>query len=403
MNNKRGSTSVFLVFILTSMIFLIAAFIYAAKEISSESYEDGLLGLASRSVLSEFHTELKERYDIFAFESHGMEAERDIRGYMNEALRLNGGRHLEKTDVSFGDYSLGNPEVLKEQILDYMKFAIAEELLVPSRDSDPAEKKGAGRTLRNSRIIESLPSEPLNTQGIGFLEWVKDITSQVGSIEKIFDETKDSYLINRYILSHFKYQTGGPQNDSTFFENEVEYILEGNYRNQTNYANVRKGLVIFRSSLNAIYLYANPRRRAETLAAAELLTPGPAAVVTQAVLIGTWSLAEAENDARLLEKKKPVALFKDDATWATDLQSVIDNKEQGCIDTKSGKGLYYDDYLMIFLHFQDEELKLMRTMDLIQINMKGSCDKDFLIRTCHCGFYLQAVIKGKEYGYEAVY
>ena len=128
-----------------------------------------------------------------------MEAERDIRGYMNEALRLNGGRHLEKTDVSFGDYSLGNPEVLKEQILDYMKFAIAEELLVPSRDSDPAEKKGAGRTLRNSRIIESLPSEPLNTQGIGFLEWVKDITSQVGSIEKIFDETKDSYLINRYI------------------------------------------------------------------------------------------------------------------------------------------------------------------------------------------------------------
>ena len=88
MNNKRGSTSVFLVFILTSMIFLIAAFIYAAKEISSESYEDGLLGLASRSVLSEFHTELKERYDIFAFESHGMEAERDIRGYMNEACLL---------------------------------------------------------------------------------------------------------------------------------------------------------------------------------------------------------------------------------------------------------------------------------------------------------------------------
>ena len=97
--------------------------------------------------------------------------------------------------------------------------------------------------------------------------------------------------------------------------------MEGDYSNEKNYEKTRRGLVLFRSSLNAIYLYVNPQKRAETLAAAEILTPGPAAVVTQAVLIGTWSLAEAENDAKLLERGKPVALFKDDRTWATDLQS----------------------------------------------------------------------------------
>ena len=87
---------------------------------------------------------------------------------------------------------------------------------------------------------------------------------------------------------HFKNKIDRPSSEPSFFENEVEYILEGDYSNEKNYEKTRRGLVLFRSSLNAIYLYVNPQKRAETLAAAEILTPGPAAVVTQAVLIGTW-------------------------------------------------------------------------------------------------------------------
>ena len=138
--NKKGSASVFLVFILTAVIFMTAAFIYAAKEIAFESYEDGLLGIASRSVLSEFHTELKDRYGIFAFESHGSDTEADIRGYVNESLLVNGERRLEEIKVKFGDYSLGNPEVFKEQILDYMKFAITEDLF--SQEVEEEESQG---------------------------------------------------------------------------------------------------------------------------------------------------------------------------------------------------------------------------------------------------------------------
>lgn len=403
MNNKKGSASVFLVFILTAMILLTGAFIWAAREVAFESYEDGLLGLASRSVLSEFHTQLRQRYEIFAFESHGSEAAGDIREYVNESLRVNGKRRVEEVDVSFGDYSLANPEVFREQIVDYMKFAAAEDLLQKKDVPKDAPGDGKDRTLRNERILDGLPSKPMKEQSPDFLDWVKDTASQIGSLARIFDETKDNYRINRYILTHFKNETNRLSEEPSFFENEVEYILQGDYSNKKNYENVRKGLVLLRSSLNAVYLYVNPQRRAETLAAAELLTPGPAAVLTQAVLIGTWSLAEAENDAKLLERRKPVALFKDDATWATDLQSVLNNKEKGCIDTKTKKGLYYEDYLMIFLHFEDEELKLLRIMDLIQINMKGSCDADFLIQTMNCGFQLRAVIQGREHSYETRY
>ena len=401
--NKKGSASVFLVFILTAVIFMTAAFIYAAKEIAFESYEDGLLGIASRSVLSEFHTELKDRYGIFAFESHGSDTEADIRGYVNESLLVNGERRLEEIKVKFGDYSLGNPEVFKEQILDYMKFAITEDLFSQEVEEEESQGHRKSRTLRNEQIIQGLPSRPMKEQSESFLEWGKNIASQMGNVTQIFDQTKENYLMNKYILMHFKNKIDRPSSEPSFFENEVEYILEGDCSNEKNYEKTRRGLVLFRSSLNAIYLYVNPQKRAETLAAAEILTPGPAAVVTQAVLIGTWSLAEAENDAKLLERKKPVALFKDDRTWATDLQSILDNKEKGCIDTKSEKGLYYEDYLMIFLYFQDEEIKLMRIMDLIQINMKGSCDKDFLIRTLNCGFQMKAVINGREYAYETRY
>ena len=333
--NKKGSASVFLVFILTAVIFMTAAFIYAAKEIAFESYEDGLLGIASRSVLSEFHTELKDRYGIFAFESHGSDTEADIRGYVNESLLVNGERRLEEIKVKFGDYSLGNPEVFKEQILDYMKFAITEDLFSQEVEEEESQGHRKSRTLRNEQIIQGLPSRPMKEQSESFLEWGKNIASQMGNVTQIFDQTKENYLMNKYILMHFKNKIDRPSSEPSFFENEVEYILEGDYSNEKNYEKTRRGLVLFRSSLNAIYLYVNPQKRAETLAAAEILTPGPAAVVTQAVLIGTWSLAEAENDAKLLERKKPVALFKDDRTWATDLQSILDNKEKGCIDTKS--------------------------------------------------------------------
>lgn len=403
MPNKRGSATVFLVFILSAMVLLTAAFVYIAREKALSGYGDGLFGLAARSILSEFNVELKDRYGIFAFEKNGTEVQGDIRNYIDYSLQRNDYARLEEVKIRFGDHSLGNPEVLKKQILDDMKFTVGKDWIDQNAEQNPALKSTKNRTLRNRAIIENLPSRPLKEDFMGFTNWVNEIAAQLGSLGEIFNETKESYLIDRYILTHFRCKTVDPTGKPTFFGNEVEYILEGDYNNAKNYENVRRGLVLFRSALNAAYLYMDPRRRAETLAAAQLLTPGPAAAITQAVIIGTWSLAEAENDALLLEKNKSVALFKDEKTWATDLESVLKNREKGCIDTGSKSGLDYDEYLMVFLHFQDEKTKLLRVMDLIQLNMKGTCDKDFLIRTCNTGFELQGELNGKEYSYDATY
>lgn len=420
MNNKKGSTSIFLAFILTAMIALTAAFIYAAKQTAVFSSCDGLLTLAGKSLLSEFDLNLKASYGLFAFEANGSQMKSDILDYTDYSLHtLQSGRAtpIENINVETGNYSLGVPAVLKKQILDYMKFAMAEQIFQSESDvKSEIEKEETGgkppdakreRTLRNQKVRNMLPSAALKGSGTGFVQWIKEQGSRLASIEEVFRESSQAYLINRYILEHFKYgldnATGGPQERNTFFDHEVEYILEGNCSNKKNKEEVRKGLVLMRSSLNAAYLYLDSEKRAATLAAAELLTPGPMAAVTQAILTGTWALAEAENDVKLLGQGKPVNLFKSKSTWATDLNSVLTNKAQGCIDIGSREGLFYRDYLMIFLNLENEAIKLARVMDLMQINMKGIYNRDFLLSSCACGFYLKVQINGKERTYDFKY
>ena len=51
------------------------------------------------------------------------------------------------------------------------------------------------------------------------------------------------------------------------------------------------GLVAVREAMNFLYLNKD-QKSGEAMAAARLLTPGPAAVATQKALLAAWALAE---------------------------------------------------------------------------------------------------------------
>ena len=104
MKNKKGSVSVFLVFILAAMVGLAATFIYASKQKAYTGICDGALNLAMRSVLSEYDLTLYERYGLMAFEKSGMEAALELNDYVDYSFK--GRAPLKKTQASFGDYSL---------------------------------------------------------------------------------------------------------------------------------------------------------------------------------------------------------------------------------------------------------------------------------------------------------
>ncbi len=398
MNSKRGSAAVFLAFIIAVITGLTAMFIYAARQSAYSSIGDGALNMGMRSILSEFDIELKERYGLMAFEKNGMETALEINDYID--YTFNDENPVKKIKVSFGEYALSNVPTLKQQIIEYMELTAAEKILSDSPDS---ERNGfKDRTLRNRAVIETLPSKAFAGENYSFLDKLELWKDKIETVEDIFENPSKTLLIDMYITDNFKYAAGGPVEDKTFFDHEVEYIIAGDFSNKKNRENVERGLKVLRTGLNAAYIYSDETKMAQTLAAAELLTPS-AAAATQAVLITTWAAAEADNDVELLLKGKPVSLMKNENCWATDLDNVLENITEDCIDTGNQKGLYYRDYMLIFLHFQDENIKLARIADLIQINMKASYDRDFLMKTVNGGFRLDAEIYGKEMGYETRY
>ncbi len=399
MNSKKGSVSVFLMFILAAVVGLTAAFIYASKQKASEGICDGALNLAMRSVLSEYDLTLYEKYGLLAFEKNGMESALELNDYVDYSF--NGRAPMKKTQVTFGDYSLADINNLKEQINEYMKFESAADLVSQS-DRDIERTEWSDRVLRNQGLIHTLPSRPFKDGGAGFTARIEALKDSVRSADGILSETSDTYRIDRYIMSHFRYATSVTVNYDAFFQHEVEYILIGDYSNKDNREKVEKTLKVFRTALNAAYLYSNEKRYAQTLAAAELLTPA-AAPATQAVIIGTWAAVEAENDVKLLLKGRTVPLMKTESSWATDLDSVMNNASAGLIDTGTEKGLTYSQYMMIFLHFQNEEVKLARVADLIQINMKAVQDRGFLMKSCNEGMIVTTEICGKVHTYETCY
>lgn len=398
MNNK-GSTSVFLMLILTFMMGLTAMFIYATEKIAIKSQCDGILVLAGKSVLSEFDLDLKKDYGLLAFQGQGKEVTEKMKMYLLYTFQLNPKIQMTQLGLELGQYSIQNPEHMKTQILEYMKSS----LLTREKHSVSETEKERDRTLRNQQIIFSLPSYQMGKAPVSFLDQIGDWKDKLTSINDVLIQGTDTYLINQYILIHFKNFMDQGMKGETFFSNEVEYILEGDYSNRENKKKTENTIIALRTALNTTHLYADPQKRTEILLMAQSITPGPAAIATQAVIAGAWALGEAKNDMELLDQGKKVPLIKDKMTWALDLKGVLNNQIKGCIDTGQDRGLTYEGYLEVLLFFQNETIKLVRVMDLIQINMKGRHNGKFLIQEYNRGFAFSANINRNRYDYEEFY
>ena len=158
-----------------------------------------------------------------------------------------------------------------------------------------------------------------------------------------------------------------------------------------------------REAMNLAYLLKDPVKSNEALLAAELLTPGPAALVTQKALLSAWALAESYNDYQLLVHGKKVPVMKSEQNWAVDLESVIANQTDGYIDTGADTGETYGDYLRLFTYTMDAQVRLLRMMDLIQINMRRFYYEDFLLREYNGGLAFVMTVNGKDYETERAY
>ncbi len=399
MINRRGSFTVQIVLLFSAMLILTWAVLSAAGDLAIYSTAEDFGRLWGTSILAEYDLNLKDRYGLFGFYGDTVTVERKLDVYADYTFG-------EKTYIEYGgavcsldDYSLTEPEQLKQQMSDAVLFGSRPHGLCRA-ESETAESSFGSRTITSRWILDSLPSA-----GDGGDADVTGLVSQIKS-GKGLSALLGSSMVNQYILTYFQhYRSTGDLGD-TYFRNEIEYIICGKPDDEKARKKVRQKLIVMRNLLNLAYLYASPEKREAAMALAEVMTPGPEAVITQGVLLELWAFAEAENDLRLLYDDKPVPLIKSDSSWAMTLENAMEqtsDSEKRYITPSVLEGESYEVYLRILLSSVPDRTRLLRVMDLIQINMKYLYCDYFLLEDYHTGLQFSMWVNGEEHEFKESY
>jgi hypothetical protein len=159
--------------------------------------------------------------------------------------------------------------------------------------------------------------------------------------------------------------------------------------------------------LNNISIFTDPAKmdKVSEMAAPAALAAGIGEAVAAAIIIEAWVAAETTNDVKLLKAGKNVALYKTHNTWALyNIEEIYEGVFSGeMVEPADHSGQDYKDYLRILLFFMDRETKLLRMMDLIQINMKGTYDSAFSLREYYTGYRFTVNVKGDRFEYTQRY
>lgn len=389
-NSKRGSVTIFICIFFVSLVILIFAFTGAAKKMAVSSSADALCELWAESILAEYDLNLQKRYNLFGFYGYPDDVRKKMDFYAGKSFDKKKYINYGGSTCSLYDYSLVNCEIFKEQVVKAGMLAFTEKFIAPEREI----KKVAGHTTPTEEVLlHNLPSE--GSEKSFSVSSAVDMLKDSTSLKEVLKSGGDGYFTNKYISAYFKCRTGGETLGKTWFQGEREYILCGKNSDEKNFSSVRRKIVSVREGMNLLFLHRNPSMRAQAMAAAELLSPGPAAVATYEGILAAWALAESYNDYNLMINGHKVPLMKSEASWAVKLSHVLENREEGCIYTGIDRGETYEDYLRFFTGILDEHVCLLRMMDLIQINMRYMYYDSFLLKEYNGGLSVSVEVNGE--------
>ena len=423
--DRRGGLSVFLVVVFACFITVTAVLFAGAKASAGRSMADASLQLAGRSVLAEYDKRLLSDYGLLAFRGDEGWIEDAIVYYTEASLapkdplyaffRGGGARTIsqntrcENVEVNLKEYSLLDTDNFEDQIRTAALSRIAGSLagsddrIGGSAEDATGRDEGYGRVLRDKGVISTLPSD-------GFTGPLFPSFGDISDIPKIEDfmyEGTSLFLVSEYALSVFGNHVDGAKKDH-FFGNEVEYLIAGKNDDKSNYSNIKHRLRALRFGLNNVALLTDDEKMAkveEIAVIAAAITGESAYEAIKYSIAEAWVAAETGNDLMLLEEGEKVALIKTSSQWAT---QNIDEIWAGWTSSKATYasdrgGLSYRDYMRMMLYILDRETKLLRMMDLMQVNMKGTYYGDFLMREHYIGFRFACSVDGEEYAYTEKY
>ena len=400
MKNRNGSAAVFLALVFMAFSICIAGSIIVSRKLAVRSECESFGRLWARAVLSEYDIHLLEDYGIMAYFGNEAEVNKKIDAYISYSAAGKMDAYFKDTTSDLAGYELGDPGNFSTAMEKAFAFSAISDVFSGKKRNVRQNDDGEPRILKNPVVIDTLPSGGM-TNSISN-ERLTERTRSIGDSDGVKSAAVSAGTETAFIWRYFGNNVTAADDKASFFRNEWEYIIKGSTSDEENLNSCRKRLFFIRNALNLAAIYKDPEKVELIVSVAETITPGPLGAATQLILAEAWAAAETEYDLNELYEGKRIPVLKSALEWHTGLGSILDDdsvKEkldeetrtlldekreelgvpEGLNDTLAAvkEGLTYDEYLMLMIISMNRRTRLLRIMDLVQINMKIRHYRDF--------------------------
>ena len=420
-----------LAIVFTGFAICIAGAIGVSRILVVSSECDMFGGLWTKAVLSEYDVHLLDDYSIMAYFGNDEEITAKLDSYLKYSAQGKLGAHIKGANADLTGYELGDPANFRKALRLGFAGNAASEIVNGRgrtyRDLDTGEGfDEEGRVICNPVVIDTLPSHGAggSVSGEELTEKAKEAGDEDGLLSLLSGAGAEVLLLHRCFDNHVTKS----DDKNHLLVNEWEYVIRGSTDDEENYRAVRMRLFAARNVLNLAALYKDPAKVEIIISIAETISPGPLGLATQALIAEAWAALETEEDFEDLYHDRRVPVLKSPDQWKTDIGAVLgsdrvkdklDDESRELLEEKHDElsglsekidtvtqfryGLNYDEYLMLMICALNDNVRLLRIMDLIQINMKYRYYADFNMMEYYTGVRFTIEANGKSHEFEDAY
>lgn len=184
------------------------------------------------------------------------------------------------------------------------------------------------------------------------------------------DNDWDSILLEEYILE----KTGhyGMEKENGLLKYQTEYILYGGSSDRENLSKTTDSLLSFRAMANSVHILSCQEKMDFLKQIADALAEGigvpESSLLFQILFVLIWAEFEALWDVGQLLEGEEIPLIKNTGQWHYSLGIAVQGEEEET--AKENILLGYEDYLRIFLMFQEKESLTYRLMDIMEMDIR---------------------------------
>lgn len=269
-------------------------------------------------------------------------------------------------------------------------------------DGDLSGAKKILQNGKNSLLLQA--GELVRDDVLGLSYMFGTFRTRLTGVEKFSKKGMSDADKNSFYMPKWRYAHDDGEQDMRFnakkdrdsvLRGEVEYLVYGMRTDQGNEDSVYATIYAERLVNNMIAVYRNDEVNAACTAAGGAASAATFGVVPISVFkwifITAWAVAETYVDMDylvnggyripLIKTKKNLILTADPKKWKENDKDLKKNYQE--------KGIFvtYEDYLLIMLVIKGKEKRLLRTADLIEMNMKKK-DSEFSMTKAYT--YLRA-------------